>query len=183
MDSIKNIVTGAIVTLFIGGTAYTVNQSDIIKNFSDDTGFTQEQAEQYIAEIPEEDLVSWEAIGSDFISISQDFSESIHEVDCVNYEYEWESSTLSCSDGKKQLEQFAWKANSLGKAYIKLSSDSASTEDIQETIRLTDQLNYDLEESLIIYFLLDQETIDEFMTTNLYNKALLKSALESISED
>ena len=106
MGNIKNIATGAIITLLIGGTAYTINQSDVIKNFSDDTGLTQEQAEQYINEIPEEELVSWGEIGSGYMSEGEELLDVAYEIDCANYEYEWESATLSCPEGKAQIEKF-----------------------------------------------------------------------------
>ena len=53
----KDFITKTAVTLLIGGTIFTVSQVDIAQNFAEDTGLTQEQAEQYINEIPEEELI------------------------------------------------------------------------------------------------------------------------------
>lgn len=174
----KDIVTGTIITLLIGGTAYTFSQSDVIQNFAEDTGLTQEQAEQYINEIPENELGSWGEIGSDFVGEGQTWLSIADEIDCVNYDYEWESTILSCSEGKTQFNTLSRNSNSLGQAYTKLDSDSASEYDMSETIKLIDQMNdnYRFE---IVAAVFDRPTIDEWIRTNSYNKALLKAALES----
>ena len=52
--------------MLIGGTIFTVSQVDIAQNFAEDTGLTQEQAEQYINEIPEE-LISFDELGDELI--------------------------------------------------------------------------------------------------------------------
>ncbi len=178
MDTIKSWVTRGILTLIIGGTAYTISQSDVIKNFADDTGMTQEQAEQYINNIPEEELASWDEIGRDFIEEGQTILSSLPEIDCINYEYEWESVSLTCFKGRMQIEKLGNDSVSLGQSYIKLGSDSASKEDISRTISLIDQVNLDYEFE-IVSVLLDWSTIDDSKKTNSYNKALLKAALES----
>lgn len=172
------IVTGTIVTLLVGGTVFSVSQSDIIQNFADDTGLTQEQAEQYINEIPEEELASWDEIGLTHINEGKDFLSVVDETDCVNYEYEWESATLSCLEGKTQLNKLSRDNSSLGQAYVKLGSDSASEDDMLKTIRLIDQLNSDYQFE-IIRVTFDWLTIDEWKKTNSYNKALLQAVLES----
>ncbi len=164
--------------MLIGGTIYTVSQSDIIQNFSEDTGLTQEQAEQYINAIPEDELAPWDEMGSDFINQGRDLLSIVNEIDCVNYEYEWESVVLSCPKAKTQLDKLARDSNALGQAYTKLGSDSASKEDIAETIRLIDQLNSDYQLG-VVSILIDWSTVDETKKTNSYNKAVLKAALES----
>lgn len=171
-------ITKIVITILIGGVAYTVSQGDIIQNFAEDTGLTQKQAEQYINEIPEEELASWEQIGSELINESQVILDLAYEIDCVDYEYEWESAALSCFEGKTQLNKLARDNSSLGRAYIKLSLDSASEDDIAKTIKLIDQLNSDYQFE-IVSVLLDWSTIDEIKKTNSYNKAVLKAALES----
>ena len=178
MDSIKSIATGAVITLIIGGTAYNVSQKDVIQNFADDTGLTQEQAELYINEIPEEELDTFSVIGSDFINEGQEYLAMANDIDCINYEYDWESTTLSCFKGKSQLNKLAKNTSSLGYAFKKLDSDSASEEDIAETIRLIDQLNADYELE-IFYILWDRSTVSEAKKTNSYNKSILKAALKS----
>lgn len=174
----KRAVIGTILTLIIGGTAYTVSQTDVINNFADDTGLTQEQAEQYINAIPEEDLASWDQIGSDLVTEGQGLFNLVNEIDCVNYEYEWESATLSCLEGKTQVNKVARDTSALGQAYIKLGSDSATKDDMSATIKLIDQLNSDYQLE-IIGSVLSFSTIDDVKKTNSYNKALLKAALES----
>jgi len=178
MDNIKSIATGTIITLLIGGTAYTINQEDVIQNFADDTGMTQEQAEIYINEIPEEELATFETIGLDHIDEGKELLIMANDIDCSNYEYDFESTTLSCSAGKIQLDKLARNNTSVGQAYIKLDSDSASKEDMSEAIKLIDQLNanYQLE---IASFIWNMSDIEELKKTNSYNKALLKAAIES----
>jgi hypothetical protein len=43
--NIKEAVIGTIITVVIGGTAYSINQVDVVNNFAEDTGLTQQQAE------------------------------------------------------------------------------------------------------------------------------------------
>ena len=175
--SIKDLATGTVITLLIGGTAYTVSQTDVIRNFADDTGLTQEQAEQYKNKISDEEFVSFNQLGSDFINDGQELLSLASEIDCVNYEYEWESASLSCYQGKTQIEKIGRDSISLGQAYRKLDSDSASADDISETIVLIDQLNSDYQLQ-IVNSVLDRSTIDEIRRTNSYNKAILQAALE-----
>lgn len=167
-----------IITLIIGGTVYSVSQADVVSKFSEETGMSQKEAEQYVENIPDDELVSWDEVGSEFISEGQDILGYVTEIDCVNFYYEWETDTLSCEKGKLQFKKFGDSEITLGEAYKVLSSESASTEDIQSVIWLIDRVNenYSLE---IITKLLDYSVIDEAIKTNLYNKALLQAALES----
>ena len=174
----KDIIKGAIITLVIGGSAYTFSTADVVQNFAEDTGLSQEQAEQYISEVDEDDLASFDMIGSQFVSDGQQFLDLASEIDCTDNEYEWESISLSCKKAKEQVGRLARSYIALGNVYIRLVSDSASRDDMSEAISLIDQLNSDLE-SDIVPVLLDLETIDEEKKTNSYNKAVLKAALES----
>lgn len=176
--SIKEAAVGTVVTIVIGGTAYTINQTDVINNFADDTGLTQQQAEQYVNEVNEDELVPYGELGSDYINDGQEVRNIATQTDCVNYEYEWESTTLSCEKGKAQLDKIGKDSISLGKAYKKLGSDSASRDDISTTIGLIDKLNSDYEFD-IVSKLLDQATVDDVKKSNSYNKAVLKAALEN----
>ncbi len=177
MDNIKGAIVGTVITLVVGGTVYTISQEDVIKNFASDTGLTQEQAMHYIDEITEDQLATWDEIGSDMINESQELLNVANEIDCVNYEYEWESLTLACSEGKMQINKLAEDLGSLGQSYVKLGSDSAAEGDMREAIRLIDQLNssYHLE---IVSAIIDQSIINEEIKTNSYNKALLQTVLE-----
>lgn len=171
-------IIGTVITLVIGGTAYTFSQADVVKNFSEDTGLTQQEAEQYVSEIKEEDLAPFDEIGSDFISEGQDMVAEADDIDCVNYEYEWESYTLNCEEGKSQLKKLGNSEIALGKAYKVLDTEDATEEDISSVIRNIDRHNADLELS-IVTAVLDPPTIDELKKTNSYNKALLQAALDS----
>lgn len=179
MDNIKSIVVGGIITLIVGGGSYTFSQVDFAKNFAGDTGLTQEQAEEYINSVSEEELVSWSEVGSSYIEEGEMLIDSVKEIDCLNYEYEWESAALSCEKGKIQLEKVGKDSKLLGQMYIRLDSDSATEKDMSEVIRLIDQYNSDYNFE-IIGWMMDSSEIEEEKKTNLYNKALLKTALESI---
>ena len=167
-----------IITLIIGGTVYGVSQADIVSNFSKETGMSQKEAEQYVENIPEDELVSWDELGSEFVTEGQDIVNVASEIDCVNYYYEWETDTLSCEEGKSQFMKFGLSEIALGEAYKVLSSESASNEDIYSVIRLIDRVNENFSLKIMIE-LLDYSDIDESIKTNLYNKALLQAALDS----
>ncbi|REG10521.1 hypothetical protein [Pelolinea submarina] len=171
-------IIGGIISLIIGGTVYNISQEDVANKFSEETGMSQKEAEQYVENIPDDELVSFDELGSDLIEDGQDILSLSSEVDCVTYYYEWETESLTCTEGKSQFRKFGDSEIALGKAYKELSSESASTEDIYSAIRLIDEVNenYDLE---IIKKLMDNSDIDEAVKTNLYNKALLRAVLES----
>jgi len=171
-------IIGTVITLIIGGTVYTFSQTDVVKNFSKNTGLTQQEAEQYISEIKDEDLVSFAEIGSDFIFEGQDMVEMVNDIDCINYEYEWESYTLSCGEGKSQLKSFGNSEIALGRSYKALESEKAGKDEISSVIRNIDRLNSDLSLNVVTW-MLDPSTIDEIRRTNSYNKALLQAALDS----
>jgi len=174
----KGGIIGGIITLVIGGTIFTVKQADIVKNFSKDTGLSQKEAQQYVENVTEDDLVSYDKLGSDFISDGQDVLNLTYDIDCINYHYEWETNTLSCKKGRSQLIEFGNDEIALGKAYTILASESASREDMSSVISLIDRLNADLSFG-IVSKILDSQSIDEIRKTNSFNKAVLQSALES----
>lgn len=171
------VITG-IVTLIIGGTVYSVSQGDIASIFSEETGMSQTEAEQYVENISEDDLVPFDEIGSDLVAYGEEFLSYASEIDCVDYYYDWETDKLTCKEGKLQLEKFGDSEIALGEAYKILSSESASEADMHLVIRLIDKVNenYSLE---IIAAVLDQPDIDEDIKSNLYNKALLQAAINS----
>ena len=167
-----------ILTLIIGGTVYSVSQADIVSKFSAETGMSQQEAEQYVENIPEDELFSFDELGSMMISEGQDILDIVSEIDCVNYYYEWETDTLSCEEGKSQFRRFGESEIALGEAYQALSSESASTQDIYSAIQLIDRVNENYNSEFMIT-LLDYSDRDEAVKTNLYNKALLQAALDS----
>jgi len=173
----KGIFKG-IITLVIGGTIFTFSQTDLVKNFSKETGLSQKEAQQYVENVTEDDLAPYDKVGSEFISDGQDILNSSRDIDCVNYSYEWETSSLSCEKGKSQLVKLGNDEVALGKAYTVLASESASKEDMSSVINLIDKINADLSLGIVSY-ILDSQTIDEIRKTNSFNKAMLQSALES----
>ncbi len=174
----KGGIIGGIITLIIGGTVFSVSQTDIAKNFSKDTGVSQKEAEEYVKNVKEEDLVSFDKLGESYISDGQDILKIASEIDCTNYYYKWETNTLSCPQGKSQLESLGNNEIALGKGYTTLNSQSASKEDMASVIKLIDKVNLNLK-SEVVQQLLDFATIDENQKTNSYNKALLQAALDS----
>src|SRR3989339_1614622 len=139
----NRLITGTIITIIIGGAAYTVNQTDLVNFFAEDTGLTQQQAEQYINTISDDELVSFDELGIDYVNNGQKLLNDVSRIDCMYYEYEWESASLTCSKGKTQLSKIGEDYIELGQAYKKLGSDSASKDDISKTIKLIDTLNND----------------------------------------
>jgi hypothetical protein len=173
----KGGIIGGIITLAIGGMVFTVSKADIAKNFSKNTGLSQEEAQQYVENVKKDDLVPFDKLGSDYVADGQKVLNAIKDIDCVNYTYDWETNTLSCEEGKSQLFKFGNDEIALGKAYAVLASDSASKTDMSSVINLIDKCNADLNLE-IVKQVLDYSTIDETKKTNSYNKALLQTALD-----
>jgi hypothetical protein len=176
--SIKEVVFGTLVTVVVGGTVYTVSQENIVDNFVEYTGLTQEQAEEYIDSIEEGDLVSFDEIGLSYVGNGEEILESLSEVDCENFVYEFESDLLSCDLAKEQLEKLGNDLISLGEAYRKLDMDSATKEDISIAVQLTD-VYFENYKSPVIELVYDEATITELKNGVLYNKALLQALLDS----
>lgn len=178
MGVVRDLIVGGVITVVIGGTAYTVSQADVVDNFANDTGMTQQQAEEYVNGVKEEDLIPYDEVGASYKDDGQQIIADANQIDCVTYEYEWESSTLTCQAGKNHLIKTGNDEVALGDAYIKLNSDSASKPDISLTIQAIDTLNADYEHEIIAW-IYESATTDEIKKTNSYNKAVLKAALES----
>lgn len=173
----KGIFKG-IITVVIGGTIFTFSQADLVKNFSKETGLSQEAAQQYVESVNEDSLVPYDKLGSDFVSDGQGIVKASREIDCANYTYEWETSTLSCEKGRSQLAKIGNDEIALGKSYTVLASETASNEDIAKVISLIDSLNTDFNFEIVKYMFNPQD-IQEMKKTNSFNKALLQTALES----
>ena len=178
MDNIKSIIGGAILTLVVGGTVYNISQEDVVNNLLMDTGMTQEESIDFIENIPEEDLGDWDEIGHEFITEGENILSRLDDIDCVNYEYPWESPSFSCFDGKNQLKNIGNDFIYLGNSYVRLSSNSAGDSDIKKTINYIDIVSNDYD-SYIIRTIFDLSVIKELKNTNSYNKALLKAVLDS----
>ena len=171
----KNLIKGA-VTLMIGGAIFTVSQSDIVKNFVDNTGMNQQQAEKYINNIKQSDLASFSKIGADLVTAGNKIN-SIN-IDCVNYSYKWETSLLGCEAGKNQLQKIANDEILLGNCYKELDTNLGDSIKAKMNECVTDiditNTDYDLP---IVSALLDSKTITESFNTNSYNKSVLQAAL------
>ncbi len=178
MDDLKKFLVGGVITLVLGGTAYTFTQQDVINNFAEDTGVSQEEATEYVNNITDSDLVPYQEIGTGLVNDGQLTVDAAEEIDCINYEYDWETTSLSCYDGKEQMRRVGEDDIALGNSYIKLDSETSTTGDIQETIAIIDKVNtnYNLP---IIQAIMTPSEIDEHKKTHSYNKSLLKSALDS----
>jgi len=176
---IKQIV-GGVITLAIGGTVYTVSQQDVTNNFSKNTGLTQQQAQQYINNIPQSDITSFTKAGQELINDGNSIQNIQSQIDCDNYTYNWETLTLTCADGKSQLQSISNDEIILGNCYQALDTnlgDSAISK-INECISDidTDNAAYNLP---IAAALLDSKTLTDLTNTNNYNKSVLQAALQS----
>lgn len=171
-------VAGVGVSVIIGGTAYTVSQGDVINNFADDTGLTQTQAEEYVNNVDEQDLISYSELGDSLVQDGRYVLDGLSAIDCVNYEYDWESPTMSCEEGKAQLKEVGNDEIALGAAYKKLDTTSNPKTDIPAAIALIDEVNSDYEFEIVTE-ILDASTVDETKKSNSYNKATLQAVLDS----
>jgi len=117
-------------------------------------------------------------LGAGYVLEGQDILDAAAELDCVNYQYGWQTDTLSCDEGYAQLMEFGQSSVELGEVYKVLGSESATTLDIVEAIRLIDKNNLSVDSEIMV-MLLGESGVDEYIKSNLYNKAILKTALES----
>ena len=176
---VKQIVGGAI-TLAIGGTVFAVSQSDIVSNFSDNTGMTQEQAQEYVDSIPEDEMVSFSEVGQSYIDDGNSWLTVARDLDCYNYTYEWEGPSLSCQVGKSQIQRVGNDEIDLGRCYQTLDTDlgNRAKSKINECISDIDTVNSD--HSLpVITAIYDTKTITDIINTNSFNKSILEASLES----
>jgi hypothetical protein len=173
----KNII-GGIITVVLGGTAFTLSQADIVDHFSEETGMNRQEATQYV-ESAQNQLGSFSDIGSSFIEDGGYATSTAQSLDCTNYTYEWESPGLSCAQGKLQLQTVGINEVVLGNCYKALDTDlgDKARAKIRECIRDIDALNanYDLP---VVTELLDGNAVAELRNTNIYNKSALQASLE-----
>jgi hypothetical protein len=59
---VKKAIAGIIITVVLGGTSYTISQSDIVSNYAKETGQSQEQAQKYVDDV-QKNLVSFSKTG------------------------------------------------------------------------------------------------------------------------
>jgi hypothetical protein len=177
---IRRFIVGLLI-LVIGGTACSVGQKEIINNFSEETGMTKQESQQYIENIPEDELISFYELSEDHITAGQEVFKIVTELDCDNYQYEWETETLSCIKGLSQLTTFGVRNLDLGEIYKVLGTGYAFTKTYEEAIALIDLLNESLSSEILVA-ILGEKSIEEMITTNLYNKAILQTEVEERSK-
>jgi len=177
MDNIKNIIGGGIITLVIGGAAFTFTQEDLTNNFVQETGFTEEQAEEYINDIEEDDWITFTEFGEDYLLESLYTLDILEDLDCEEVEYEWETDGFTCDIAEEQIIEISEAESALGKNLIQLDSPDADTEDIEVTIAGFDAVNdsYRTQAATVLF---DEEFVSDTITNNSFNKALLLSGLE-----
>lgn len=172
-------IVGGVVTLIIGGTGFTVSQTDVVSNFANETGMTQQQAQQYV-DGAQQGLKSFSEIGQDLIKDGNSVSTTASGMDCVNYTYEWETADLSCAEGKTELNTVGASETQLGNCYVALGTDLGSTAKSKMTECITDidDLNagFDLP---ITAKLIDASAMTDTKNTNAYNKSTLQAALKA----
>lgn len=175
---IKQLIGGAVV-LVIGGSTYAVSQQDVADNLSKNTGMSQEAAQQYVNNISSNDLQSFTKIGQDLVDDGNSINGLLAGIDCVNYEYEWVSPSLSCADGKNQMQILGRNESALGNCYIALDSDLGSSASIKmnECISDIDLVNNDYDMSIVPAFL-EAKDITDAKNSNSYNKSILQAALK-----
>ena len=173
----KKAIIGGIITLVIGGTGYTISQSDVVSNFAKNTGMSQQQAQQYVNN-SQNNLASFSKVGQDFVSDGNSLLNT--SIDCQNYTYEWVTSSLSCEEGKSDLQTIGNDEVQLGYCYQALGTDlgSASRSKISECINDIDAVDtsYDLPLAVSV---IGSSKITDLKNNNLYNKSVLQSALNS----
>ncbi len=176
---VKQII-GGVVTIVIGGTAYTVSQSDVANNYSKNAGVSQQQAQQYVNNINQSDLQSFSKAGSSLINDGNLIIRKLPSIDCVNYTYQWETPSLSYADDKNELQGIANDEITLGNCYEDLGTDlgNAAKSKMNECISDIDTVDSDLDLP-IATTLLGSKTIADTKNANIYNKSVLQTALAS----
>lgn len=179
MDEVKSKLIGGAIVLVLGGTGFTVSQSDIVNNFAQESGMTQQQAQQYVEE-SQDDLDSFGNIGTGFVESGNTVIGEAAGINCEEYVYEWETALLSCDEGKRQLHFLGSKEIDLGQCFKELDTDLGDFAEakVSECIADIDELNlaYDQPAAANIF---GADYVSETKNTNLFNKSVLRTALES----
>lgn len=176
---IRHII-GGVTILVIGGTSYAIKQSNVVSNFSKNTGMSQQQSQQYVNNISKNDLQSFSKIGQGFVSDGNSILTTANKLDCANYTYQWVSASLTCSDGVSQLQAIGTDEISLGNCYESLDSDLGSNGASTINECITDINTVDSDYGLpVATVLLDSKTADNIRNTDAYNKSVLEAALQS----
>lgn len=140
---------------------------------------SRQQAEDYVNGT-QDDLKSFSEIGQSLIKDGGDISMETAKIDCVNYRYDWETPNLSCESGKAQLQEIGTNEIEMGNCYVSLDKDlgSEASAKISECISDIDALNASYNNP-IATSLIDAKSLSEYKNTNIYNKSVLKAALQA----
>jgi hypothetical protein len=175
---IKQIV-GGVITLAIGGTVYTVSQTDVVNNFANNTGESQQQAQTYVNN-SQNNLVSFDKVGQELSSDGNTVLNSASQIDCTNYTYKWESSSLSCDEGLTELQTIGNDEIQLGSCYSSLGTNLGNGSQTRINECITDIDTTDSAYGLpIASQVLTSAQITDFQNSNIYNKSVLQAALKS----
>ena len=156
------------------GTACDSSQKAVVKNFSEETGMTQQESQQYIENISEDELISYYELSKSHTATGEEIFNIVLELDCDNYIYEWETLTLSCLKGMSELVTFGNINTNLGEIFKVMGDGYSFTKDYKEAITLIDKLNESLKSEIMVA-LLDENIIEEMIKTNLYNKSIIQT--------
>jgi hypothetical protein len=133
----KRVIIGGIITLVIGGTGYTISQTDVVNNFAKNTGMSQQQAQKY-ADDAQKNLVSFTKIGKQLTTDGNLVISEQSKIDCINYKYKWESPSLSCDEGSIELQTIGNNEIQLGKCYEALDTNLGTTANSKISECITD---------------------------------------------
>jgi hypothetical protein len=176
---LKKIIGGVIV-LVIGGTTYSISQKNVVDNFSKNTGLTQQQAQDYIKNIPASDLASFSKVGQGYVSDGNTVLNELPSIDCANYSYKWETSLLTCQEGRNELEKVGNDEIALGNCYEALDTNLGSSAGTKINECISDIDTVDADYTLpVVVAVLDSKTVTDSKNTNAYNKSVLEAALSA----
>ena len=175
----KKTIVGGLITLILGGTAFTISQSSVVNNFAKNSGMSHQQAQQFVNN-SQKNLQSFSKIGQALVSDGNKILSTSSGIDCVNYTYQWVTSSMSCSEGVNELQTIGNNEIQLGNCYEALGSNlgNAAKSKISECINDIDtvETSYNLP---IAVELISSNQLTRFRDSNLYNKSVLQAALGS----
>jgi hypothetical protein len=183
MDTIKNIAIGGMVTLTLGGVAYSFSHEDFVNNFAEESGLSQEQAEVYISDSEGRDGVSFGELADDLTRAAAPLQEALSKLDCESFsaadiKIVQETYGTSCEVLKMQGEQFTEATVRLSQSYRTLDGEVFTIENMVHAINSIDNYVETLD-SQFIMLSMGTTSIAKMKLTGAYNKSVIKTAVES----
>ena len=173
-------VIGGVIAMVIGGSAFAIGKSGVVSEFSRNTGLSQQQAQQYVNNIPKSDLVSFSKAGQSFIGDGNSILNQASNIDCLHYTYQWVTSTLSCQDGESQLQSAGNDEVTLGHCYVSLGTNLGNSAKSRMRECISDIDKVDLDYGLpVVTSILNNNESTTAKEANAYNKSVLQTALNS----